>query len=219
MFPSLAHHARAVSLGTGWQVRRCGLALNRSRPLAPVRGWEEPEWAGPVPGYGPSLQIPRVDGEYDLKMPRDMAYVFSGAYTPLSCKIIEQVSLAAAAEHLQAPAALWGYGRGPSAWGWGRSVTACPVPQVLERRGWLGLEEVVRLLNGNEFSVSGSSCAGRVVGLGRGLGVPLARCAPSRQRCGGQPGLGVAARRPRRLPGRLHLLRDGSSAVPGQGER
>lgn len=106
MFPSLAHHARAVSLGTGWQVRRCGLALNRSRPLAPLRGWEEPERAGPVPGYGPSLQIPRVDGEYDLKMPRDMAYVFSGAYTPLSCKIIEQVSLAAAAEHLQAPAAL-----------------------------------------------------------------------------------------------------------------
>ncbi|KAM6257240.1 vacuolar protein sorting-associated protein 33B isoform 2-T2 [Porphyrio hochstetteri] len=62
--------------------------------------------------------IPRVDGEYDLKMPRDMAYVFSGAYTPLSCKIIEQ---------------------------------------VLERRGWLGLEEVVRLLNGNEFSVSDSA--------------------------------------------------------------
>ncbi|XP_049669442.1 vacuolar protein sorting-associated protein 33B isoform X4 [Accipiter gentilis] len=62
--------------------------------------------------------IPRVDGEYDLKMPRDMAYVFSGAYVPLSCKIIEQ---------------------------------------VLERRGWLGLEEVVRLLNGNEFSVSDSA--------------------------------------------------------------
>ncbi|OPJ70247.1 vacuolar protein sorting-associated protein 33B [Patagioenas fasciata monilis] len=62
--------------------------------------------------------IPRVDGEYDLKMPRDMAYVFSGAYIPLSCKIIEQ---------------------------------------VLERRGWQGLEEVVRLLNGNEFSVSDSA--------------------------------------------------------------
>ncbi|KFV64950.1 Vacuolar protein sorting-associated protein 33B, partial [Dryobates pubescens] len=62
--------------------------------------------------------IPRVDGEYDLKMPRDMAYVFSGAYVPLSCKIIEQ---------------------------------------VLERRGWLGLEEVVRLLNGNEFAVSDST--------------------------------------------------------------
>ncbi|NWU88564.1 VP33B protein, partial [Upupa epops] len=62
--------------------------------------------------------IPRVDGEYDLKMPRDMAYVFSGAYTPLSCKIIEQ---------------------------------------VLERRGWQGLEEVVRLLNGNEFSASDGS--------------------------------------------------------------
>ncbi|CAM4638222.1 unnamed protein product [Caretta caretta] len=57
--------------------------------------------------------IPRVDGEYNLKVPRDMAYVFSGAYVPLSCKIIEQ---------------------------------------VLERKGWLGLEEVVRLLNGNEFA-------------------------------------------------------------------
>ncbi|XP_064373846.1 vacuolar protein sorting-associated protein 33B isoform X4 [Dromaius novaehollandiae] len=62
--------------------------------------------------------IPRVDGEYDLKMPRDMAYVFSGAYVPLSCKIIEQ---------------------------------------VLERKSWLGLEEVVRLLNGNEFSVTESA--------------------------------------------------------------
>ncbi|NXU95397.1 VP33B protein, partial [Xiphorhynchus elegans] len=62
--------------------------------------------------------IPRLDGEYDLKMPRDMAYVFGGAYMPLSCKIIEQ---------------------------------------VLERRGWQGLEEVVRLLNGNEFSVSDST--------------------------------------------------------------
>ncbi|NXU59747.1 VP33B protein, partial [Turnix velox] len=62
--------------------------------------------------------IPRLDGEYDLKMPRDMGYVFSGAYVPLSCKIIEQ---------------------------------------VLERRGWLGLEEVVRLLNGNEFSVAGGA--------------------------------------------------------------
>uniref|UniRef100_A0A669PHD8 VPS33B late endosome and lysosome associated n=1 Tax=Phasianus colchicus TaxID=9054 RepID=A0A669PHD8_PHACC len=59
--------------------------------------------------------IPRVDGEYNLKMPRDMAYVFSGAYTPLSCKIIEQ---------------------------------------VLERRGWQGLEEAVRLLNGNEFAMA-----------------------------------------------------------------
>lgn len=39
----------------------------------------------------PPPQIPRVDGEYDLKVPRDMAYVFSGAYVPLSCKIIEQV--------------------------------------------------------------------------------------------------------------------------------
>ncbi|XP_043536403.1 vacuolar protein sorting-associated protein 33B isoform X4 [Chiloscyllium plagiosum] len=35
--------------------------------------------------------IPRTEEEYDLKVPRDMAYVFSGAYIPLSCKIIEQV--------------------------------------------------------------------------------------------------------------------------------
>lgn len=35
--------------------------------------------------------IPRSVEEYDLKVPRDMAYVFSGAYIPLSCKIIEQV--------------------------------------------------------------------------------------------------------------------------------
>ncbi|XP_037053934.1 vacuolar protein sorting-associated protein 33B isoform X3 [Peromyscus leucopus] len=59
------------------------------------------------------LQIPRVDGEYDLKVPRDMAYVFSGAYVPLSCRIIEQ---------------------------------------VLERRSWQGLDEVVRLLNCSEFA-------------------------------------------------------------------
>ncbi|NXY01163.1 VP33B protein, partial [Pteruthius melanotis] len=75
--------------------------------------------------------IPRLDGEYDLKMPRDMAYVFGGAYVPLSCKIIEQ---------------------------------------VLERRGWQGLEEVVRLLNGNEFSVSGSG-RGRLWAVGLAAGV------------------------------------------------
>uniref|UniRef100_A0A8V5HC14 VP33B protein n=1 Tax=Melopsittacus undulatus TaxID=13146 RepID=A0A8V5HC14_MELUD len=70
------------------------------------------------PKHCTPVQIPRLDGEYDLKLPRDMAYVFSGAYVPLSCKIIEQ---------------------------------------VLERRGWQGLEEVVRLLNGHEFSVSDST--------------------------------------------------------------
>ncbi|EHB18471.1 Vacuolar protein sorting-associated protein 33B [Heterocephalus glaber] len=65
--------------------------------------------------------IPRVDGEYDLKVPRDMAYVFSGAYVPLSCRIIEQ---------------------------------------VLERRSWQGLEEVVRLLNCSEYSFAGMWCGG-----------------------------------------------------------
>lgn len=62
--------------------------------------------------------VPKMDEEYDLRVPRDMAYIFSGAYIPLSCKLIEQ---------------------------------------VLERDGWMGLEEVTRLLNGHEFAVTGSS--------------------------------------------------------------
>ncbi|XP_054627516.1 vacuolar protein sorting-associated protein 33B [Dunckerocampus dactyliophorus] len=64
--------------------------------------------------------VPKSDEEYDLRVPRDMAYIFSGAYVPLSCKLIEQ---------------------------------------VLERDGWTGLEEVVRLLNGNEFVVTGNNGA------------------------------------------------------------
>ncbi|XP_049905773.1 vacuolar protein sorting-associated protein 33B [Epinephelus moara] len=35
--------------------------------------------------------VPKSDAEYDLRVPRDMAYIFSGAYVPLSCKLIEQV--------------------------------------------------------------------------------------------------------------------------------
>ncbi|XP_015198768.1 vacuolar protein sorting-associated protein 33B isoform X1 [Lepisosteus oculatus] len=63
--------------------------------------------------------VPKSGEEYDLRTPRDMAYIFSGAYIPLSCKLIEQ---------------------------------------VLERGGWTGLEEVTRLLNGNEFvATAGSS--------------------------------------------------------------
>uniref|UniRef100_A0A673K9E1 Vacuolar protein sorting-associated protein 33B n=1 Tax=Sinocyclocheilus rhinocerous TaxID=307959 RepID=A0A673K9E1_9TELE len=59
--------------------------------------------------------VPKSGEEYDLRVPRDMAYVFSGAYIPLSCKLIEQ---------------------------------------VLERDGWTGLEEVTRMLNGQEFAVT-----------------------------------------------------------------
>ncbi|XP_024118972.1 vacuolar protein sorting-associated protein 33B [Oryzias melastigma] len=64
--------------------------------------------------------VPKSDEEYDLRVPKDMAYIFSGAYVPLSCKLIEQ---------------------------------------VLERDGWVGLEEVTRLLNGHEFAVTGGSRA------------------------------------------------------------
>lgn len=35
--------------------------------------------------------VPKSGEEYDLRVPRDMAYIFSGAYIPLSCKLIEQV--------------------------------------------------------------------------------------------------------------------------------
>ncbi|XP_038164403.1 vacuolar protein sorting-associated protein 33B isoform X1 [Cyprinodon tularosa] len=59
--------------------------------------------------------VPKSDEEYDLRVPKDMAYIFSGAYIPLSCKLIEQ---------------------------------------VLERDGWIGLEEVTRLINGHEFAVT-----------------------------------------------------------------
>ncbi|XP_056269268.1 vacuolar protein sorting-associated protein 33B [Pseudoliparis swirei] len=60
--------------------------------------------------------VPKSNEEYDLRVPRDMAYIFSGAYVPLSCKLVEQ---------------------------------------VLEHDGWTGLEEVTKLLNGQEFAVTG----------------------------------------------------------------
>lgn len=37
------------------------------------------------------VKVPKSDEEYDLRVPRDMAYIFSGAYVPLSCKLVEQV--------------------------------------------------------------------------------------------------------------------------------
>lgn len=37
--------------------------------------------------------IPKHHAEYNLKHPDDMAYVFGGAYTPLSCKLVEQALL------------------------------------------------------------------------------------------------------------------------------
>ncbi|XP_041371533.1 vacuolar protein sorting-associated protein 33B-like [Gigantopelta aegis] len=35
--------------------------------------------------------VPKSADEVNLKSPNDMSYVFSGAYTPLSCKLVEQV--------------------------------------------------------------------------------------------------------------------------------
>ncbi|KAI5626296.1 vacuolar protein sorting-associated protein 33B, partial [Silurus asotus] len=37
------------------------------------------------------MLIPKTGEEYDLRVPRDMAYIFSGAYVPMSCKLVEQV--------------------------------------------------------------------------------------------------------------------------------
>lgn len=50
------------------------------------------------------VQVPKSDEEYDLRVPRDMAYIFSGAYIPLSCKLIEQVGKSAG---LQWPLCDW----------------------------------------------------------------------------------------------------------------
>ena len=38
------------------------------------------------------LQIPRDADRYDLSSPPDMAYVFGGGYSPLSCSLVEHVS-------------------------------------------------------------------------------------------------------------------------------
>ena len=37
------------------------------------------------------FQIPKSADEINLKNVSEMAYVFSGAYTPVLCKLIEQV--------------------------------------------------------------------------------------------------------------------------------
>ena len=39
------------------------------------------------------FQVPKSAETINLKTPNDMAYVFSGAYTPMLCRLIEQVSL------------------------------------------------------------------------------------------------------------------------------
>lgn len=93
------------------------------------------------------VKVPKSDEEYDLRVPRDMAYIFSGAYVPLSCRLIEQVS------ELFIP-----QDRTLSCWQTCFNVSSwCSDLQVLERDGWTGLEEVTRLLNGHEFAVSGSN--------------------------------------------------------------
>ena len=35
--------------------------------------------------------VPKAGDQYDLQNPTDMAYVFSGAYTPISCRLVEEV--------------------------------------------------------------------------------------------------------------------------------
>ncbi|KAJ7322017.1 Vacuolar protein sorting-associated protein 33B [Desmophyllum pertusum] len=37
--------------------------------------------------------VPKDVDKIDLKRPKEMAYVFSGAYTPISCRLVEQVLL------------------------------------------------------------------------------------------------------------------------------
>ena len=123
-----------LALALGWQGRRWGQRLALSVCPSLSAGTSEGVGEAPsrlvtYPEYHTSLQIPRVDGEYDLKMPRDMAYVFSGAYVPLSCKIIEQVSPPAAGEHRTRPPEprppSGGSGGGLSTRGWGWQCSSC----------------------------------------------------------------------------------------------
>ena len=39
-----------------------------------------------------NLKVPKDVDKIDLKNPQEMAYVFSGAYTPISCRLVEQVN-------------------------------------------------------------------------------------------------------------------------------
>lgn len=39
------------------------------------------------------MQVPKSGETVHLNTPADMAYVFGGSYAPLSCKLVEQVSL------------------------------------------------------------------------------------------------------------------------------
>ena len=36
-------------------------------------------------------QVPKTSEEVNLRSPNDMSHVFSGAYTPLICKLVEQI--------------------------------------------------------------------------------------------------------------------------------
>lgn len=89
------------------------------------------------------VKVPKSDKDYDLRVPKDMAYIFSGAYITLSCKLIEQV------RRPEADAT------GLITWSMSLFVSSCSHLQVLERDGWTGLEEITRLLNGHEFSIPG----------------------------------------------------------------
>ena len=39
------------------------------------------------------LQVPKSSEDVNLKNPNDMSYVFSGAYAPMLCKLVEQVGM------------------------------------------------------------------------------------------------------------------------------
>lgn len=94
--------------------------------------------------YSLRSQIPKSGEEYDLRVPRDMAYIFSGAYIPLSCKLIEQVGVPQTSSQTN----FRNFFRR-------KKCARLSSLQVLERDGWTGLEEVTRMLNGQEFSVTG----------------------------------------------------------------
>ncbi|XP_071112864.1 vacuolar protein sorting-associated protein 33B-like [Haliotis cracherodii] len=79
-----------------YQLKRIGLLEEQTATLTPAKPLPKS-----LPGIAKSSQfrtlakklnlIPKSLDDINLRSPNDMSYVFSGAYTPLLCKIVEQI--------------------------------------------------------------------------------------------------------------------------------
>ena len=90
---------REPALEAAWQDR---LRSGEHRALEPLPQHQQEAAAGRsrrllfdsfqlVANHANSLQIPKNAEEVNIRNPNDMSYVFSAAYSPLICKLIEKV--------------------------------------------------------------------------------------------------------------------------------